>query len=128
MLPDASHYFAPMMIALSAVAIVYGGFLALVQRDIKKLIAYSSVSHMGFITLGLFTFDAMGLRDTATLPLTIEDFLFDGLQIICARFVVHILHHSLFLVVFHSYTAKTLVKNQFFWTSFKGVTVTLLYY
>lgn len=61
MLPDASHYFAPMMIALSAVAIVYGGFLALVQRDIKKLIAYSSVSHMGFITLGLFTFDSMGL-------------------------------------------------------------------
>ncbi|WP_202977641.1 NADH-quinone oxidoreductase subunit M [Parasedimentitalea marina] len=61
MLPDAAHYFAPLMIALSAVAIVYGGFLALVQRDIKKLIAYSSVSHMGFITLGLFTFDTMGL-------------------------------------------------------------------
>ncbi|NRB19159.1 MAG: NADH-quinone oxidoreductase subunit M [Rhodobacteraceae bacterium] len=61
MLPEASHFFAPMMIALSSVAIVYGGFLALVQSDIKKLIAYSSVSHMGFITLGLFTFDAMGL-------------------------------------------------------------------
>lgn len=61
MLPDASQYFAPMMIALSAVAIVYGGFLALAQSDIKKLIAYSSVSHMGFITLGLFTFDANGM-------------------------------------------------------------------
>lgn len=60
MLPDASHYFAPMMIGLSAVAIVYGGFLALAQTDIKKLIAYSSVSHMGFITLGLFTFNMNG--------------------------------------------------------------------
>lgn len=60
MLPDASHYFAPLMIGLSAVAIVYGGFLALAQKDIKKLIAYSSVSHMGFITLGLFTFTVNG--------------------------------------------------------------------
>lgn len=60
MLPDAAHYFAPFMIALSAVAIVYGGFLALAQKDIKKLIAYSSVSHMGFITLGLFTFTMNG--------------------------------------------------------------------
>lgn len=61
MLPDAAQYFAPMMIALSALAIVYGGLLALAQSDIKKLIAYSSVSHMGFITLGLFSFDRMGL-------------------------------------------------------------------
>ena len=61
MLPDASLYFAPMMIALSALAIVYGGFLALAQTDIKKLIAYSSVSHMGFITLGLFTFTVNGI-------------------------------------------------------------------
>lgn len=61
MLPEASHYLAPLMITLSAVAIVYGGLLALAQSDIKKLIAYSSVSHMGLITLGLFTFDAMGL-------------------------------------------------------------------
>ena len=60
MLPDASHYFAPLMQILSAVAIVYGGFLALAQKDIKKLIAYSSISHMGFITLGLFTFTMNG--------------------------------------------------------------------
>ena len=60
MLPDASHYFAPLMQGLSAVAIVYGGFLALAQQDIKKLIAYSSISHMGFITLGLFTFTING--------------------------------------------------------------------
>lgn len=61
MLPDASHYFAPMMISLSALAIVYGGLLALAQSDIKKLVAYSSVSHMGFITLGLFTLNYNGM-------------------------------------------------------------------
>jgi len=60
MLPEASHYFAPMMIILSVIAIIYGGFLALAQSDIKKLVAYSSVSHMGFITLGLFTFTLNG--------------------------------------------------------------------
>ncbi|MES0883974.1 NADH-quinone oxidoreductase subunit M [Roseibium sp. SCP14] len=62
MLPDASQYFAPLVIALSAIAIVYGGFLALAQDDLKKLIAYSSVSHMGFVTLGLFTFNTNGLN------------------------------------------------------------------
>ncbi len=60
-LPDASHYFAELMQILSAVAIVYGGLLALAQKDIKKLIAYSSISHMGFITLGLFTFTSNGI-------------------------------------------------------------------
>jgi len=62
MLPDASQYFAPLVVAMSAIAIVYGGFLALAQEDLKKLIAYSSVSHMGFVTLGLFTFNANGLN------------------------------------------------------------------
>ncbi len=52
--PDASLYFADMMIVLSLIAIVYIGFVALVQQDMKKLIAYSSISHMGFATLGLF--------------------------------------------------------------------------
>ncbi len=54
MFPDASHYFAPMIFALSIIAIVYTSFVALVQEDIKKLIAYSSVAHMGFVTMGLF--------------------------------------------------------------------------
>ncbi|MDX1519906.1 MAG: NADH-quinone oxidoreductase subunit M, partial [Gammaproteobacteria bacterium] len=54
MLPDASAALAGFMIVLSLVAIVYIGFVALVQMDMKKLIAYSSVSHMGFVTLGLF--------------------------------------------------------------------------
>ena len=52
--PDASSEFATVVIALSLIAIVYIGFVALVQKDMKKLIAYSSISHMGFVTLGVF--------------------------------------------------------------------------
>ena len=58
--PDASQYFAGFMIALSLIAVVYIGLVALVQADMKKLIAYSSISHMGFVTLGLFIFTAQG--------------------------------------------------------------------
>jgi len=54
MLPDGSQYFSGMMIALSLIAVVYIGFVALMQRDMKKLIAYSSIAHMGFVTLGFF--------------------------------------------------------------------------
>ncbi|MBK6552639.1 MAG: NADH-quinone oxidoreductase subunit M [Rhodocyclaceae bacterium] len=61
-LPDASHYLAPMMIALSLIAVVYIGFVALVQADMKKLIAYSSISHMGFVTLGFFIFNQLGVE------------------------------------------------------------------
>lgn len=52
--PDGSEYFAGMMIALSLIAVVYISFVALMQKDMKKLIAYSSIAHMGFVTLGLF--------------------------------------------------------------------------
>ena len=62
MLPDASVTFAPTMAALSLIAIIYGAFMALAQSDLKKLIAYSSVSHMGFVTLGLFTYNAQGIE------------------------------------------------------------------
>ncbi|MDO5609325.1 MAG: NADH-quinone oxidoreductase subunit M [Pseudomonadota bacterium] len=61
--PDASHEFAWLVIALSMVAIIYIGLVALVQEDMKKLIAYSSIAHMGFVTLG--TFIAMGLMRDA---------------------------------------------------------------
>lgn len=54
--PDASHYMAPFIIALSLIAVIYIGFVALVQADMKKLVAYSSISHMGFVTLGFFIF------------------------------------------------------------------------
>ncbi|WP_333841735.1 NADH-quinone oxidoreductase subunit M [Pelomicrobium sp.] len=60
--PDASQVLAELMIALSLIAIVYIGFVALVQADMKKLIAYSSVSHMGFVTLGFFLFNAYGVE------------------------------------------------------------------
>ena len=61
-LPDASRNLAWLMIALSLVAVVYIGFVALVQLDMKKLIAYSSISHMGFVTLGFFIFNAYGVE------------------------------------------------------------------
>ena len=58
--PQASFYFAPFMIVLSVIAIIYGGLVCLSQTDMKKLIAYSSVAHMGFVTLGIFTFTVFG--------------------------------------------------------------------
>ena len=61
-LPDASHELAWFMIALSLIAIVYIGLVALVQEDMKKLIAYSSIAHMGFVTLGLFIFNVQGME------------------------------------------------------------------
>ena len=60
--PDASHKLAGVMIALSLIAIVYIGLVALMQSDMKKLVAYSSISHMGFVTLGLFIFNAYGIE------------------------------------------------------------------
>ena len=61
-LPDASRELAWLMIALSLIAVVYVGLVALVQTDMKKLIAYSSISHMGFVTLGFFIFNAYGVE------------------------------------------------------------------
>ena len=61
-LPQASHEFAGVMIALSLIAVVYIGFVAMVQEDMKKLIAYSSIAHMGFVTLGFFVFNAQGIE------------------------------------------------------------------
>lgn len=60
--PDAARELAPWIIALSLIAVVYIGFVALVQKDMKKLIAYSSISHMGFVTLGIFIFNVQGMQ------------------------------------------------------------------
>ena len=60
--PEASAQFAPYILWLSVIAIVYGGYMALAQTDLKKLIAYSSVSHMGFVTLGIFVFNSQGIQ------------------------------------------------------------------
>ena len=59
--PDASHHWAHFMIALSLIAVVYVGFVALVQQDMKKLVAYSSIVHMGFVTFGFFIFNELGM-------------------------------------------------------------------
>jgi NADH-quinone oxidoreductase subunit M len=60
--PDASQLLAPVVIALSLIAVVYIGLVALVQTDMKKLIAYSSISHMGFVTLGIFLFNPQAVE------------------------------------------------------------------
>jgi len=60
--PDASHELTWLMVTLSLIAVVYIGLVALVQKDMKKLIAYSSISHMGFVTLGFFMFNAQGVE------------------------------------------------------------------
>jgi NADH-quinone oxidoreductase subunit M len=62
MFPDASQYFAPMVFTLSIIAIIYTSLVALVQEDMKKLIAYSSVAHMGFVTMGIFAFNQQGVQ------------------------------------------------------------------
>ncbi len=62
MLPDATVTFAPLVITLSLIAIIYGAYMALAQADLKKLIAYSSVSHMGFVTLGIFVLTTQGVE------------------------------------------------------------------
>jgi len=62
MFPDASEYFAPLVYTLSIVAIIYTSLVALAQEDMKKLIAYSSVAHMGFVTIGAFTLTTQGVE------------------------------------------------------------------
>jgi NADH-quinone oxidoreductase subunit M len=59
--PDASHQFAPVIIVLSLIAVIYVGLVAMVQQDMKKLVAYSSIAHMGFVTLGFFIFNELGV-------------------------------------------------------------------
>jgi NADH-quinone oxidoreductase subunit M len=61
-LPEASRAMTPAMLALSVIAIIYGGVICLAQTDLKRLIAYSSVSHMGFVTLGIFALNIQGLE------------------------------------------------------------------
>jgi NADH-quinone oxidoreductase subunit M len=62
LLPDAAKSYAPVIIGLAVVAILYGAMVSMVQTDLKKLIAYSSVSHMGFVMLGVFVFNMQGLQ------------------------------------------------------------------
>jgi NADH-quinone oxidoreductase subunit M len=60
--PDMAHSFAPVVLWMSVAGILYGGYMALAQTDLKRLVAYSSVSHMGFVTLGIFSFNNEGVE------------------------------------------------------------------
>ena len=62
MFPMASEYFTPLIYVLSIIAIIYTSLIALMQDDMKKLIAYSSVAHMGYVTLGIFTLTKQGIE------------------------------------------------------------------
>ncbi len=90
MLPEASHYYADFVFVLSVVAIVYTSLVALVQEDMKKLIAYSSVAHMGFVTLGIFSFTQQGV-DGAVFQM-ISHGLVSGALFLCVGVVYDQLH------------------------------------
>ena len=70
MLPEATLYFTPLILILSVVAIIYTSLVALVQTDMKKLIAYSSVAHMGFVTIGLFSLTVQGIEGALMIMLS----------------------------------------------------------
>jgi NADH-quinone oxidoreductase subunit M len=88
--PDASHALSGAMIFLSLVAVVYIGLVALVQTDMKKLIAYSSISHMGFVTLGLFIFNAQGMEG-AVLQMVSHGFI-SGAMFLCVGVLYDRMH------------------------------------
>ena len=90
MLPDASHYFAPLIFGLSLVAVVYTSLVALMQQDMKKLIAYSSVAHMGFVTIGIFSFNLQGIQ--GAMMQMISHGLVSGALFLCVGVVYDRLH------------------------------------
>jgi NADH-quinone oxidoreductase subunit M len=90
MFPEASEFFAPLVFALSVVAIVYTSLVALAQEDMKKLIAYSSVAHMGFVTIGIFTMTRQGI-DGALFQM-ISHGLVSGALFLCVGVVYDRLH------------------------------------
>lgn len=90
MFPDASHYFQPLIYTLSVVAIIYTSLVALVQEDMKKLIAYSSVAHMGFVTMGIFSFTRQGI-DGAIFQMISHGFV-SGALFLCVGVVYDRMH------------------------------------
>jgi NADH-quinone oxidoreductase subunit M len=96
--PDGSAYFSGMMIALSLIAVVYIGFVALMQKDMKKLIAYSSIAHMGFVTLGMFlmwqisTGTGAGLGMTGAMVQMISHGLISGAMFLCVGVLYDRMH------------------------------------
>jgi NADH-quinone oxidoreductase subunit M len=90
MFPEASAYFAPLVFALSIIAIIYTSLVALVQEDMKKLIAYSSVAHMGFVTMGLFSMTTQGVQGAVFLM--ISHGLVSGALFLCVGVVYDRIH------------------------------------
>ncbi len=90
MFPDASVAFAPLIYALSIIAIIYTSLVALVQEDMKKLIAYSSVAHMGFVTIGLFTMTQQGVQ--GAIFLMVSHGLVSGALFLCVGVVYDRMH------------------------------------
>ena len=90
MLPEASLYFAPFVFTLSVIAVIYTSLVALVQKDMKKLIAYSSVAHMGLVTIGLFSFNQQGLE--GAMIQMISHGLVSGALFLCVGVVYDRLH------------------------------------
>ena len=88
--PNASNEFAWLMITLSLIAIIYIGLVALVQKDMKKLVAYSSVAHMGFVTLGAFLFDDLGI--TGSIYQMISHGFISGAMFFCIGVLYDRLH------------------------------------
>ena len=90
MFPVASMEFAPLIFALSVIAVIYTSLVALMQQDMKKLIAYSSVAHMGFVTIGLFTFNQQGIEGAIFVMLAHG--LISGALFLCVGVVYDRLH------------------------------------
>jgi NADH-quinone oxidoreductase subunit M len=90
MFPDASHYFQPLVYTLSVIAIIYTSLVALMQEDMKKLIAYSSVAHMGFVTMGIFSFTRQGI-DGALFQMVSHGFV-SGALFLCVGVVYDRMH------------------------------------
>jgi NADH-quinone oxidoreductase subunit M len=90
MFPEASVQFAPLVYAMSVIAIIYTSLVALVQEDIKKLIAYSSIAHMGFVTMGLFTMNPQGVQ--GAMFLMISHGLVSGALFLCVGVIYDRMH------------------------------------
>jgi NADH-quinone oxidoreductase subunit M len=92
MLPEASEFFTPLIYTLSVVAVIYTSLVALMQDDMKKLIAYSSVAHMGFVTIGIFTPNALGIDGSIIQMLShgvVSAALFMGVGVVYDRLHTH---------------------------------------
>ena len=90
MFPDASIFFAPYIFGLSIIAIIYTSLVALVQSDMKKMIAYSSVAHMGFVTIGAFSFTQEGL--SGAVYQMVSHGLISGALFLCVGIIYDRLH------------------------------------